>query len=237
METPINDKKNKGKGPNTLRKDKQQTVYKLYLDSPFKPTWPSIVGEAAVEITQELDKHQCTPRPPRPNNGKIEDTESSRSIVPRAWIVSGINAVTKAMERDQVDLILICKSGPELLTRHMLLLAHSKSIKICACNSFSKTLGGFIGAPSAAAVGIRKVAKRDSKNNHDVGSQDEERNFKHLFEFLTARAKMSDSNWIPVEPSNNNPKSVSRFVATKILRRGSASKNKKKKTTTIINKK
>eukprot|EP00040_Diaphanoeca_grandis_P044866 m.13919 g.13919 ORF g.13919 m.13919 type:complete len:286 (-) comp9923_c0_seq1:58-915(-) len=244
------------KGPDSLRKGSKQIVHKLYLGSPYKPTWPEISETVISEIVQELDKYQCTPRPPRPPCRKRKRTEStigdilmptetptptptptttattttsptiaavdvnntdSRLIIPRVWIVSGINAVTKAMERDEILLMFVCKSGAELLTRHMLFLAHNKSVKICAFANLTNTLGKFIGAPSATAIGIRRKA------NTDDLSPDEENNMTQLKSFLLERATTSSASWIPVQ------KKGTELTATTIIRRGSAPKSKKKK--------
>eukprot|EP00041_Stephanoeca_diplocostata_P011537 m.190972 g.190972 ORF g.190972 m.190972 type:complete len:235 (-) comp18579_c0_seq1:115-819(-) len=147
-----------------VRKD-QQLVFKGYLDSPFVVEWPRIADAYHETIRQQLKTFWVPPKirksPLAHESG--EASQVSSKILPRSDLVLGINSVARALERDGLDLVLVCRSAqPLLLTRHLLLLAHATGTAVCALPDLSTTLGKLGGLPSATAAGIRKGSHKGS---------------------------------------------------------------------------
>lgn len=70
---------------------------------------------------------------------------------------------TQALENDLLQVLVVCMGArPEVLTRHLLLLAHSRQVKICAVPGLSEHIGRFTGLKSSAVLGVRRAAAGDT---------------------------------------------------------------------------
>ena len=77
-------------------------------------------------------------------------------FLPRCHIVFGVNAATKCLERDQLDLVIVCRSAkPPILTGHLLTLAACRGVPALALSGLSETLSKMMKARAIIAVGFK----------------------------------------------------------------------------------
>ncbi|XP_064022940.1 ribonuclease P protein subunit p38 [Pogoniulus pusillus] len=176
------------KGRAVLRKEKKASV-KTCLDNPFVLQWKPIDGEDMRFILHTLEerikhiglKKVETPRRKKHSPGKSqaeghcdasgaeqpgEEAPGSRrqaagwtDIGIRRQLAIGVNEVTKALERNQLLLLLVCKSAsPALLTTHLIQLSASRATPAGQVPRLSQTLAPLLGLASTLALGFKKQA-------------------------------------------------------------------------------
>ncbi|XP_004412121.1 PREDICTED: ribonuclease P protein subunit p38 [Odobenus rosmarus divergens] len=75
----------------------------------------------------------------------------------RKQLTIGVNEVTRALERNGLLLVLVCKSAkPALITSHLIQLSLSRSVPACQVPRLSETLAPVIGLKCILALGFRK---------------------------------------------------------------------------------
>lgn len=89
-----------------------------------------------------------------------EDNEQGSGWTPvcvRKQLAIGVNEVTRALERNGLLLVLVCKSAkPALITSHLIQLSLSRSVPACQVPRLSETLAPVIGLKCILALGFRK---------------------------------------------------------------------------------
>ncbi|XP_009906311.2 ribonuclease P protein subunit p38 [Dryobates pubescens] len=176
------------KGTPTLRKAKKVAV-KTCLDNPFVFEWKTIDGEDLQFILHTLEerirdvglKKVETPRRKKRSPAKIQteghfdasSAQLSREEAPgglgqtagwtdigiRRQLAIGVNEVTKALERNQLLLLLVCKSAsPALLTTHLIQLSASRATPAGQVPRLSQTVAPLLGLASTLALGFKKQA-------------------------------------------------------------------------------
>ncbi|NXG46002.1 RPP38 protein, partial [Psilopogon haemacephalus] len=168
------------KGRAALRKEKKASV-KTCLDNPFVFQWKTIEGEDMRFILHTLEerikqiglKKVETPRRKRGSPGAVQAGGcGASSAEPRrgqaaGWtdmgvrrqLAIGVNEVTKALERNQLLLLLVCKSAsPALLTTHLIQLSASRATPAGQLPRLSQTLAPLLGLASTLALGFKKQA-------------------------------------------------------------------------------
>ncbi|VCW97130.1 unnamed protein product [Gulo gulo] len=89
-----------------------------------------------------------------------EDNEQGSGWTPvcvRKQLAIGVNEVTRALERNGLLLVLVCKSAkPALITSHLIQLSLSRSVPACQVPRLSETLAPVIGLKCVLALGFRK---------------------------------------------------------------------------------
>ncbi|XP_010136574.1 PREDICTED: ribonuclease P protein subunit p38 [Buceros rhinoceros silvestris] len=172
-------------GTATLRKAKKITI-KTCLDNPFVFQWKTIEGEDMSFILQTLEeriKHTGlkkieTPRKKKRSltkkqtEGKCgassdelpkEETEGHRpkpgwtDIRIRRQLAIGVNEVTKALEKNELLLLLVCKSAkPAMITSHLIQLSASRATPAGQVPRLSETIAPLLGLTSILALGFKK---------------------------------------------------------------------------------
>ncbi|NXR07848.1 RPP38 protein, partial [Semnornis frantzii] len=176
------------KGRGVLRKEKKASV-KTCLDNPFVFQWKTIEGEDMQFILHTLEerikhvglKKVETPRRKKRSPAKIQaegGCDASSSELPgeeapgsrgqaagwtdigiRRQLAIGVNEVTKALERNQLLLLLVCKSAsPALLTTHLIQLSASRATPAGQVPRLSQTVAPLLGLASTLALGFKKQA-------------------------------------------------------------------------------
>ncbi|NWW71505.1 RPP38 protein, partial [Climacteris rufus] len=174
------------RGTATLRKAKKITV-KTSLDNPFVFQWKTIDGEDMHFILQTLEeriKHIGLKKIESPRKKKRsltkkqmerkrdtgtnevpegEETEGHRQkpgwtdISIRRQLAIGVNEVTKALEKNELLLLLVCKSAkPAMITSHLLELSASRATAAGQVPRLSETVAPLLGLTSVLALGFRK---------------------------------------------------------------------------------
>ncbi|NXG06076.1 RPP38 protein, partial [Sakesphorus luctuosus] len=177
-------------GTATLRKAKKITV-KTCLDNPFVFQWKTIDGEDMHFILQTLEeriKHiglkkiESPRRKKRPlrkkQMGKTcaastnelpkeEETESHQQnpgwtdISVRRQLAIGVNEVTKALEKNELLLLLVCKSAkPAMITSHLIELSASRATPAGQVPRLSETVAPLLGLTSILALGFKKQSDK-----------------------------------------------------------------------------
>ncbi|XP_017672611.1 PREDICTED: ribonuclease P protein subunit p38 isoform X1 [Lepidothrix coronata] len=177
-------------GTATLRKAKKITV-KTCLDNPFVFQWKTIDGKDMHFILQTLEeriKHVGLKKIESPRKKKRsltkkqmerkcdastnelpkeEETESHQQkpgwtdISIRRQLAIGVNEVTKALERNELLLLLVCKSAkPAMITSHLIELSASRATPAGQVPRLSETVAPLLGLTSILALGFKKQSDK-----------------------------------------------------------------------------
>ncbi|KAM6141327.1 ribonuclease P protein subunit p38 [Phoenicopterus ruber ruber] len=176
-------------GTATLRKAKKITV-KTCLDNPFVFQWKTIDGEDMHFILQTLEerikhiglKKIETPRKKKrsltkkqmekkcdasTNELPEEETGGHRQkpgwtdISIRRQLAIGVNEVTKALEKNELLLLLVCKSAkPAMITSHLIQLSASQATPAGQVPRLSETVAPLLGLTSILALGFKKQSDK-----------------------------------------------------------------------------
>ncbi|NXY67498.1 RPP38 protein, partial [Glareola pratincola] len=176
------------KGTATLRKAKKITV-KTSLDNPFVFQWKTIDGEDMHFILQTLEeriKHiglkkiEIPRKKKRPLSKKKKERkcDASTNELPKeeereghqqktGWtdlsirrqLAIGVNEVTKSLEKNELLLLLVCKSAkPAMITSHLIELSASRATPAGQVPRLSETVAPLLGLTSTLALGFKKQA-------------------------------------------------------------------------------
>ncbi|NXW71243.1 RPP38 protein, partial [Hirundo rustica] len=176
-------------GTATLRKAKKTTV-KTSLDNPFVFQWKTIDGEDMhfiLETLEERIKHIGLKKIESPRKKKRsltkkqterkcdtgtdelleEETESHHQkpgwtdIIIRRQLAIGVNEVTKALEKNELLLVLVCKSAkPAMITSHLIELSASRATPAGQVPRLSETIAPLLGLTSILALGFKKPSDK-----------------------------------------------------------------------------
>ncbi|NWS29418.1 RPP38 protein, partial [Polioptila caerulea] len=174
-------------GTATLRKAKK-TIVKTCLDNPFVFQWKTIDGEDMhfiLETLEERIKHiglkkiesprrkkrsltkkqtekKCdasTNEPPKEETESHQQKPGWTDVSVRRQLAIGVNEVTKALEKNELLLLLVCKSAkPAMITLHLLELSASRGTPAGQVPRLSESLAPLLGLTSVLALGFRKQA-------------------------------------------------------------------------------
>ncbi|NXT19533.1 RPP38 protein, partial [Syrrhaptes paradoxus] len=178
------------RGTATLRKAKKITV-KTCLDNPFVFQWKTIDGEDMRFILQTLEeriKHIGLKKIETPRKKKRSVTkkqmegrcDGSTSELPKeeeaeghqqkpGWtdvsirrqLAIGVNEVTKALEKNELLLLLVCKSAkPAMITSHLIQLSASRATPAGQVPRLSETVAPLLGLTSILALGFKKQSDK-----------------------------------------------------------------------------
>ncbi|XP_025002954.3 ribonuclease P protein subunit p38 isoform X1 [Gallus gallus] len=173
-------------GTASLRKAKKTTV-KTCLDNPFVIQWKAIDGDGMRFILQTLEekikriglKKIETPRKKKRSvtKNQVESKcDGSNSELPaeeeteghqqapgwtdmgiRRQLAIGINEVTKALEKNELLLLLVCKSAkPAMITSHLIQLSASRATPAGQVPRLSETVAPLLGLTSILALGFKR---------------------------------------------------------------------------------
>lgn len=90
---------------------------------------------------------------------KTEDEQVSgwTSVHVRKQLAIGVNEVTRALERNELLLVLVCKSAkPAIITSHLIQLSLSRMVPACQVPRLSERIAPVIGLKCVLALGFKK---------------------------------------------------------------------------------
>lgn len=91
---------------------------------------------------------------------KTEDNEQVSgwtSVHVRKQLAIGVNEVTRALERNELLLVLVCKSvKPAIITSHLIQLSLSRMVPACQVPRLSERIAPVIGLKCVLALGFKK---------------------------------------------------------------------------------
>lgn len=106
-------------------------------------------SESVVQVSPDVDRKDS------PKNGWTD-------VAARRQLAVGINEVTKALERNQLKLLLVCKSvKPKLMTDHLITLSGTRGVPACQVPRLSQSVAEPLGLKSVLALGFRQCASRE----------------------------------------------------------------------------
>jgi len=186
---------------------KVNTKVKNVLHSPFESKWPVVDSETAKTILTKMQntfagldlqpaKQTWNPASRGKNvAGKSSDepktstkhsiwTEEQRKI--RSELVFGINAVTRHLEQNKLDLVVVDRSSqPALLTRHLVALSAVRRCPSLALPDLADHVMSHLGITSLVTIGFKKSADSDT--------------FRDLVKFIVERVPCIELPWLPAE--------------------------------------
>lgn len=95
----------------------------------------------------------------------VSTTEPTHEPQQRGWtnkqlrteIAIGINEVTKALEKNELGLVLVCDSvNPAHMTSHLISLSQTRSVPACQVPGLSASLAGTLALTSVLALGFKR---------------------------------------------------------------------------------
>ncbi|XP_041844303.1 ribonuclease P protein subunit p38 [Melanotaenia boesemani] len=174
-----------------VKKDhKKQIPTKTSFTSPFTPTWSPLPQKDIHFILETLkDKLISTGLEKkelkvfRPWRKKREQQPASKpeavsqdkqehetirngwtDVAARRQLAIGINEVTKALERNELRLLLVCKSvRPKYMTDHLIALSATRGVPACQVPCLSRSVSESLGLKSVLALGFRQCFSTDKE--------------------------------------------------------------------------
>lgn len=159
-------------------------VVKTSLNNPYVISWSTLEREDVHFILQTLEdkfksiglqkiedkkkkkpfgkKQSCSPDVETSEGLKEEHDENVKvsGWTPthvRKQLVIGVNEVTRALERNELLLVLVYKSvKPAVITSHMIQLSISRTVPACQVPQLSQRIAPVIGLKCMLALGFRK---------------------------------------------------------------------------------
>ncbi|XP_059194290.1 ribonuclease P protein subunit p38 [Centropristis striata] len=99
-------------------------------------------------------------------DGQVKDSAKNgwTDVAARRQLAIGINEVTKALERNQLRLLLVCKSAkPRHMTDHLIALSATRAVPACQVPRLSQSLSEPLGLKSVLALGFRHCSSKDDE--------------------------------------------------------------------------
>lgn len=155
-------------------------VVKTSLNNPYVISWSTLEREDMQFILQTLEdkfksiglqkiedkKKRKTKQRLGPDAETSEDPQEPRGGVQvsgwtpahvRKQLAIGVNEVTRALERNELLLVLVCKSvKPAIITSHLIQLSLSRTVPACQVPQLSERIAPVIGLKCVLALGFRK---------------------------------------------------------------------------------
>lgn len=165
-------------GKGSVRKSNKMIV-KTSLNNPFALHWSPLeqadtrfILEALKEGMKEIGLRKVEARRKKmPRSRKKHDQEeciqdkNETAETKHGWtdqnirnqLAIGINEVTKGLEKNELLLVLVCKSAkPIMMTSHLILLSASRDIPAGQVPRLSETIGPVLGLTSILALGFKR---------------------------------------------------------------------------------
>ncbi|XP_034985464.2 ribonuclease P protein subunit p38 [Zootoca vivipara] len=169
----------------SARKSKQMPV-KTSLSNPYTLQWSPVDGAdmhyilgALGDVMKQIGLEKVeTRRRKKPSSGKKQEKKECHGQTSRlqdencpgdakahGWtdlqirnqLAIGINEVTRALEKNELLLVLVCKSAkPAMLTSHLILLCASRATPAGQVPRLSESLAPVLGLTSVLALGFKK---------------------------------------------------------------------------------
>uniref|UniRef100_A0A673ARP5 Ribonuclease P/MRP 38 subunit n=1 Tax=Sphaeramia orbicularis TaxID=375764 RepID=A0A673ARP5_9TELE len=110
---------------------------------------PEAASEPVVQVSQEP-------------HGQVQNGWTD--VAARRQLAIGINEVTKALERNELKLLLVCKSvKPKHMTDHLIALSATRGVPACQVPRLSQSISEPLGLKSVLALGFRQCPASDNQ--------------------------------------------------------------------------
>ncbi|XP_031709112.1 ribonuclease P protein subunit p38 [Anarrhichthys ocellatus] len=99
-------------------------------------------------------------------DGQVQDSPKNgwTDVAARRQLAIGVNEVTKALERNELKLLLVCKSvKPPHMTDHLIALSATRGVPACQVPRLSQSLSEPLGLKSVLALGFRQCASKEDE--------------------------------------------------------------------------
>lgn len=175
-------------GKKAKKDAKRHIPTKTSFTSPFTPAWSSLPQEDMCFILKTLKdkllsvglekKEVKVSRPwgkkrgQKPAAATLEPVpqalDSPRNgwtdVAARRQLAVGINEVTKGLERNELKLVLVCKSvKPKHMTNHLIALSATRGVPACQVPRLSQSVSEPLGLKSVLALGFRRCSSKDEE--------------------------------------------------------------------------
>lgn len=124
-------------------------------DRKRKKKQPFLKKQSRDKCSTDVDMHEDL------KEEKPEDTQQVSGWTPvhvRKQLAIGVNEVTRALERNELLLVLVCKSvRPAIITSHLIPLSLSRMVPACQVPRLSERIAPIIGLQCVLALGFRKT--------------------------------------------------------------------------------
>jgi len=120
-------------------------------------------------------------------DGQVQDSPKNgwTDVAARRQLAIGINEVTKALERNELKLLLVCKSvKPPHMTDHLIALSATRGVPACQVPRLSQSVSEPLGLKSVLALGFRQCASKEDEV------------FADAVEAITRRVPSVDVAWL-----------------------------------------
>ncbi|CDQ85058.1 unnamed protein product [Oncorhynchus mykiss] len=198
-------------GKVSKKERKKQIPAKTSLNSPYRLQWSPLQSDDVHFILDTLkSKLSATglekkevkgfrqwgkkrnKNPPTGHDSVAEppqitlDTQGWTDVAARRQLAIGINEVTKALEKNQLRLVLVCKSvKPPHMTSHLIALCRTRGVAACQVPRLSESVAGLLGLKCVLALGFRQ------------GDRNEDPTFSDTVEAIVPRVPALQVAWIP----------------------------------------
>ncbi|XP_018541652.1 ribonuclease P protein subunit p38 [Lates calcarifer] len=176
-------------GKPTKKELKKHIPTKTSFVSPLTPTWRPLpqqdmhfilktlkdklisVGleKKEVKVFRPWKKKKDQKPPAAPSEPAVPQVQDSPQngwtvVAARRQLAIGINEVTKALERNELKLVLVCKSvKPKHMTSHLIALSVMRGVPACQVPRLNQNLSEPLGLKSVLALGFRRCASTDEE--------------------------------------------------------------------------
>lgn len=185
-------------GKSAKKENKRYIPTKTSFTSPFTPKWSPLPQEDMHFILKTLKdnfisiglekkepkvfrpwrkkKEQESATPPESDLQVNQDAQTGDSlkngwtdVAARRQMAIGINEVTKALERNELKLLLVCKSvKPKHMTDHLIALSATRDVPACQVPRLSQSVSEPLGLKSVLALGFRRCPSQEGAVFSDV---------------------------------------------------------------------
>ncbi|KAG6934316.1 ribonuclease P/MRP subunit p38 [Chelydra serpentina] len=168
----------------SVRKAKKITV-KTSLNNPYDIKWNTLEGDDMHFILQTLEerikhiglkkvetrrrkkrsiakrqiKEKCdaSEHPKEKETDHIQQEQGWTDLNIRKQLAIGINEVTRSLEKNELLLVLVCKSAkPTMITIHLIQLSASRAVPAGQVPRLSESIAPMLGLTSVLALGFKK---------------------------------------------------------------------------------
>ncbi|XP_061572807.1 ribonuclease P protein subunit p38 [Cololabis saira] len=180
-------------GKAAKKEQKRQIPAKTSFTSPLASKWSSLPQEDMIFILKTLkDKLISTglekkeekvfrlwrkkkegklapaSEPVPQVSGDVKVCDPTRNgwtdVAARRQLAIGINEVTKALERNELQLVLVCKSvRPNHMTNHLIALSATRGVPACQVPRLSQSVSEPLGLKSVLALGFRQCSSKEDE--------------------------------------------------------------------------
>ncbi|XP_013871109.1 ribonuclease P protein subunit p38 [Austrofundulus limnaeus] len=138
------------------------------------------------EKSPQISTSEILPQAGRDERGCNPIRNAWMNVAARRQLAIGINEVTKALERNQLQLLLVCKSvRPQHMTDHLIALSATRGVPTCQVPRLSESMSGPLGLKSVLALGFRQCSPEDGEM------------FKDVVDAIKPRVPPLDVAWLP----------------------------------------